>query len=82
MFDPLFEGDTLSAVDPDYLDLCSVLFTTVAYVVADLDEMLPRGGEYVPPLTTSPPLGAGNPCINTATATQASMLTIIIMYFI
>ena len=82
MFDLLFEGDTLSAVDPDHLDLCSVVFTTVAYVVADLDDMLPRDGDYVPPLETPPPLGAGNPCINTATAAQASILTIIIMYFI
>uniref|UniRef100_A0AAX7VU98 Carboxypeptidase Q n=1 Tax=Astatotilapia calliptera TaxID=8154 RepID=A0AAX7VU98_ASTCA len=36
------EGDTMSVQDPRDMDLCSALWAVVAYVVADLQEMLPR----------------------------------------
>ena len=40
-------ADTLQAVDPDTLDLCSAVWTSAAVVVASLDDALPRDGEYV-----------------------------------
>lgn len=36
------EGDTMTVQDPHEMNLCSALWTVVAYVVADLEEMLPR----------------------------------------
>ncbi|XP_054897852.1 carboxypeptidase Q-like isoform X2 [Poeciliopsis prolifica] len=36
------EGDTMSVQDPHDMDLCSALWAVVAYVVADLEDMLPR----------------------------------------
>ncbi|KAM4736441.1 carboxypeptidase Q-like [Anableps anableps] len=36
------EGDTMSVQDPHDMDLCSALWAVVAYVVADLQDMLPR----------------------------------------
>uniref|UniRef100_A0A3Q4B2G2 Carboxypeptidase Q n=1 Tax=Mola mola TaxID=94237 RepID=A0A3Q4B2G2_MOLML len=36
------EGDTMSVQDPREMNLCSALWAAVAYVVADLKEMLPR----------------------------------------
>ncbi|XP_071381535.1 carboxypeptidase Q-like [Centroberyx affinis] len=36
------EGDTMTVQDPRDMDLCSALWAVVAYVVADLPEMLPR----------------------------------------
>lgn len=36
------EGDTMTVQDPHEMDLCSALWAVVAYVVADLEEMLPR----------------------------------------
>lgn len=36
------EGDTMTVQDPDEMDLCAALWAVVAYVVADLEEMLPR----------------------------------------
>uniref|UniRef100_A0A667Y604 Carboxypeptidase Q n=1 Tax=Myripristis murdjan TaxID=586833 RepID=A0A667Y604_9TELE len=36
------EGDTMTVQDPREMDLCSALWAVVAYVVADLQEMLPR----------------------------------------
>ena len=35
-------GDTMTVEDPDTLDLCAAVWTVVAYIVADLDDMLPR----------------------------------------
>ena len=49
-FHPLFTldsaGDTMTVIDPDELDRCAILWTTVAYAIADLDELLPRQGSY------------------------------------
>ncbi|XP_068179855.1 carboxypeptidase Q-like [Antennarius striatus] len=36
------EGDTMTVQDPREMNLCSALWATVAYVVADLEDMLPR----------------------------------------
>lgn len=36
------EGDTMTVQDPQDMDLCSALWAIVAYVVADLQDMLPR----------------------------------------
>ncbi|XP_076016808.1 carboxypeptidase Q-like [Genypterus blacodes] len=36
------EGDTMTVQDPGEMDLCSALWAVVAYVVADLQDMLPR----------------------------------------
>uniref|UniRef100_X2B4J4 Carboxypeptidase Q n=1 Tax=Capitella teleta TaxID=283909 RepID=X2B4J4_CAPTE len=36
------EGDRMTVQDADEMDLCTALWTSVAYVVADLDELLPR----------------------------------------
>ncbi|TKS81846.1 Carboxypeptidase Q [Collichthys lucidus] len=36
------EGDTMSVQDPREMNLCSALWAVVAYVVADLEDMLPR----------------------------------------
>ncbi|XP_043972372.1 carboxypeptidase Q-like [Gambusia affinis] len=36
------EGDTMTVQDPHDMDLCSALWAVVAYVVADLEDMLPR----------------------------------------
>ncbi|KAM6909813.1 carboxypeptidase Q-like [Xenentodon cancila] len=36
------EGDTMTVQDPRDMDLCSALWAVVAYVVADLQDMLPR----------------------------------------
>ncbi|XP_034729302.1 carboxypeptidase Q-like [Etheostoma cragini] len=36
------EGDTMTVQDPQAMNLCSALWAVVAYVVADLQDMLPR----------------------------------------
>lgn len=36
------EGDTMTVQDPQDMNLCSALWAVVAYVVADLEDMLPR----------------------------------------
>lgn len=36
------EGDTMTVQNPRDMDLCSALWAVVAYVVADLQDMLPR----------------------------------------
>ncbi|XP_065126166.2 carboxypeptidase Q-like [Paramisgurnus dabryanus] len=36
------DGDTMSVQDPEEMNLCSAVWAVVAYVVADLEEMLPR----------------------------------------
>ena len=35
----------MTVLDPDDLDLCTVVFATAAYSVASLDEILPRTGD-------------------------------------
>lgn len=36
------EGDTMTVQDPQDMNLCSAVWAVVAYVVADLEDMLPR----------------------------------------
>jgi len=36
------DGDTMSVEDPDELDRCQALWAATLYVIADLDDMLPR----------------------------------------
>lgn len=36
------QGDTMTVQEPAEMNLCSAVWAVVAYVVADLDEMLPR----------------------------------------
>lgn len=36
------DGDTMTVQDPHMMNLCSAVWAVVAYVVADLEEMLPR----------------------------------------
>ncbi|XP_056378404.1 carboxypeptidase Q isoform X2 [Hyla sarda] len=36
------EGDTMTVQNPMWMNLCAAIWTVVAYVVADLEEMLPR----------------------------------------
>ncbi|XP_069813420.1 carboxypeptidase Q [Dendropsophus ebraccatus] len=36
------EGDTMTVQNPIWMNLCAAIWTVVAYVVADLEEMLPR----------------------------------------
>ncbi|XP_075069941.1 carboxypeptidase Q [Mixophyes fleayi] len=36
------EGDTMTVQDPILMNLCAAVWTVVSYVVADLEEMLPR----------------------------------------
>ncbi|KAM3927703.1 carboxypeptidase Q [Leptodactylus fuscus] len=36
------EGDTMTVQNPIWMNLCTAIWTVVAYVVADLEEMLPR----------------------------------------
>ena len=50
-----YSADTLNIVDPDELDLCSIVWTVANYVVANLDDQLPRDGDYP---TKEPPIGA------------------------
>jgi carboxypeptidase Q len=40
-------ADTMTVQDADDLDMCTVVWATVAYVVASLDDLLPRTGDYV-----------------------------------
>ena len=36
------KADSITHLNADDLDLCAIVWTVVTYVVADLDEMLPR----------------------------------------
>lgn len=36
------DGDTMTVQDPDEMDLCAAVWAVVSYVVADMEEMLPR----------------------------------------
>lgn len=36
-------GDTMDVMDPKAMNLCAAMWTVYAYVLADMDEMLPRG---------------------------------------
>ncbi len=36
-------GDTMDVMDPKAMDLCAAMWTVYAYVLADMDDILPRG---------------------------------------
>ena len=36
------DGDTMTVLDPGQMDLCSAVWTAYAYVLADMDSLLPR----------------------------------------
>ena len=38
-----FNGDTMDVLDPVEMNLCSAVWTVYAYVLADIDQVLPRG---------------------------------------
>ena len=47
-------ADSLNILDPDELDLCAIVWTVANYVVANLEDQLPREGAY----PTKPPSAA------------------------
>jgi carboxypeptidase Q len=48
-------GDAMTMLNADDLDKCTALWAIVAYTVANLDELLPRTGDYIPSITTEQP---------------------------
>ena len=49
----------MTVQDREQMDLCSILWTASAYVVADVEEMLPEEGEYPwVPDPTEPPVSS------------------------
>ncbi|KAJ7403102.1 hypothetical protein BTVI_80393 [Pitangus sulphuratus] len=36
------QGDTMTVQDPNQMNLCAAVWTVVSYVIADMEEMLPR----------------------------------------
>ncbi|NXL53376.1 CBPQ Carboxypeptidase, partial [Podilymbus podiceps] len=36
------QGDTMTVQDPKQMNLCAAVWTVVSYVIADMEEMLPR----------------------------------------
>jgi len=48
-------GDAMTALDPLELDHCTAVWATVAYAVANMDDLLPRTGDYpAGPVATTP----------------------------
>jgi len=45
-------GDAMSALDRTELDHCTAVWATVAYAVANMDDLLPRQGDYVVGMAT------------------------------
>ena len=43
-------GDTMSMMDADQIDLCTITWTAATYVIANLQDMLPREGVDPPPI--------------------------------
>lgn len=39
---PHTNADTMSAVDPYFLDLCTIVWTAISYVMSDLSARLPK----------------------------------------
>ena len=39
-------GDTMTVQDPVAMNLCSAVWAVTAYVVADLDDLLPRDSQF------------------------------------
>jgi len=82
-------GDTMTVLDADDLDLSTIIWATVAYVTANLDDLLPRTGEYpsAPPATEPPPasgstshhvIGRKLPHVHTAALLLAGTLTVVV----
>ena len=44
-------GDTMTVQDPVQMNLCSAVWAVTAYVVADLDDMLPRDKDIHVPIS-------------------------------
>ena len=61
-------ADALNMIDPDELDLCSIVWTVASYVVANLEDQLPREGDYP---TKEPPTGGSAVCIPSAVSIMA-----------
>ena len=45
----VLSGDSMTMEDPDNLDLCTIVWAAVTYVVANLEDKLPRAGDYPQP---------------------------------
>ena len=52
-----YTGDTMTVLNADDLDKNAILWATVAYTVANLDDILPREGEAIIEDTTSASTG-------------------------
>lgn len=57
-------GDALTVLDADDLDLCTILWATIALTVANLDDLLPRSGEYPFATTAVNSVSAGDCALN------------------
>ena len=58
----------MTVEDPATLDRCTAVWAVVTYVIADMQEMLPREGAYPSSEPTEPSTG-------TATVTLSSIIT-------
>ena len=63
----------MTALDAEELDHCTAVWATVAYAVANLDELLPRQGAYIPP----PVLGASVAAYSVVLTLLAALLSFI-----
>ena len=69
LFSSLFAADRMSIEDPDELDRCACVFAVSAYVVANMEQRLPREGDY--PFTEPMPGKAG---LNVAPGSMGMMV--------
>lgn len=78
-------ADTMTVLDAGDLDLCTIVWATASYVVASLDETLPRTGEYPPttppPATATPqPTAADGACRDAAAASLVAPVAAAILF--
>jgi hypothetical protein len=74
----------MTVLDADDLDLCTILWATVALTVANLDDILPRSGEYPIVTTTENNISAGS-CVLSHSwqlmiVLQAAVVTVFISF--